>query len=47
MFTFNNNTISGTYSMRPKKDKNPAEYIYINNENFNDNNKILLQNNLN
>jgi hypothetical protein len=41
MFTFNNNAISGSYSMRPKKEKNPVEYININNDNFNDNNKIL------
>jgi hypothetical protein len=41
MFTFNNNSISGSYSMRPKKDKNPIDYVNINNDNFNENNNIL------
>ena len=41
MFTFNNNSISGSYSMRPKKDKNPVDFININNDNFNENSNIL------
>ena len=41
MFTFNNSSISGSYSMRPKKDKNPVEYINIQNETFNENNNFL------
>ena len=40
MFTFNNNSLSNPYSMRPKKDNNPINYVNINNTEF-DNETVL------
>lgn len=40
MFTFNNNSLSNPYSMRPKKDNNPINYVNINNTDF-DNEAVL------
>lgn len=43
MFSFNNSSTQGTYSMRPKKNINSKSigYININNNNYNDGNDVL------
>ena len=41
MFTFSNNTLANTYSMRPKKANNNQEHLNINREEFDQNDKIL------